>query len=90
VRDGNRHTHNFFVSQKHLGREKNAGIIDIVRNLGSEITVLIVRYDTEMVFEAAEQAIVLHHGQIIADRTPAEIEADRRVREIYMGLEQIE
>jgi len=71
-----------------LTKEENADIIEIIRNLGSEITFLIVDHDMEMVFGAAERVIVLHYGQIIADGTPGEIETDQRVREIYMGLEQ--
>ena len=70
-----------------LSREENAEIIRIIRNLGSEITVLIVDHDMEMVFEAAERVVVLHYGEVIADGTPAQIETDQRVREIYMGLE---
>jgi branched-chain amino acid transport system ATP-binding protein len=61
-------------------------VINIIKNLGSDITVLMVDHDMEMVFEVAERIIVLHYGQIIADGTPKEIQADQRVREIYMGV----
>lgn len=71
-----------------LTKEESGDIIDIIQNLESDITVLIVDHDMEMVFEAAERIIVLHYGEIMADGMPSEIEADQRVREIYLGLDE--
>jgi len=71
-----------------LTKEESADIINIIKKLGQEITVLVVDHDMGMVFELAERIIVLHYGQIIADGTPEEIQADQRVREIYMGIEE--
>lgn len=70
-----------------LTKEEGVDVIGIIKNLGSDITVLLVDHDMEMVFEVAERIIVLHYGEIIADGTPTEIQADQKVREIYMGLE---
>jgi branched-chain amino acid transport system ATP-binding protein len=71
-----------------LTKEEGVGVIGIIQKLGSEITVLMVDHDMEMVFEVAQRVIVLHYGEIIADGTPAEIQTDQRVREIYMGIEE--
>jgi branched-chain amino acid transport system ATP-binding protein len=71
-----------------LTREEGSEVIGTIKNLGSDITVLMVDHDMDMVFEVAERIIVLHYGQIIADGVPQEIQADRRVKEIYMGLEE--
>ncbi len=69
-------------------KEESADIIGIIKNLESRITVLIVDHDMDMVFELAERIIVLHYGEIITDGKPEEIQADQRVREIYMGIEE--
>ena len=69
-------------------KEESADIIGIIKNLESDITVLIVDHDMEMVFELAERIMVLHYGEVIADGTPDEIQIDQRVREIYMGVEE--
>jgi branched-chain amino acid transport system ATP-binding protein len=69
-------------------KEEGAEIIEIVRRLGTDITVLIVDHDMDMVFGLADRIIVLHYGEIIADGSPRQIQADQRVREIYMGIEE--
>jgi len=70
-----------------LTKEESAEIIDIIKNLRTNITVLIVDHDMDMVFEVAERILVLHYGQLIADGDPDQIQADQKVREIYMGVE---
>ena len=71
-----------------LTKEEGMEVISIIKNLGSDITVLMVDHDMEMVFEVAERIMVLHYGEIIVDGTPEQIQADQRVREIYMGIEE--
>jgi branched-chain amino acid transport system ATP-binding protein len=69
-------------------REEVTDIISIIRNLDSDITVLIVDHDMDMVFEAAERIIVLHFGEVITDGTPQEVKTNQKVKEIYMGIEE--
>jgi branched-chain amino acid transport system ATP-binding protein len=70
-----------------LTKEEGLEIIGVIKSLESSNTVLIVDHDMELVFEVAQRIIVLHYGEIIADGTPDEIESNRKVREIYMGIE---
>jgi branched-chain amino acid transport system ATP-binding protein len=62
----------------------------VIHELGRDITVLMVAHDIDLVFGVAERIIVLHYGQVIADGTPEEIQADPRVKEIYMGIKENE
>ena len=71
-----------------LTKEEGVEVISVIKTLSSDITVLVVDHDMEMVFGVAERIIVLHYGQIIADGTPEEIQADQRAREVYMGIEE--
>jgi branched-chain amino acid transport system ATP-binding protein len=71
-----------------LTTAESADIIDMIRDLGRDITVILVAHDMDLVFGVAERIIVLHHGELITSGTPDEISADSRVKEIYMGAEE--
>ncbi|MBA7487202.1 Lipopolysaccharide export system ATP-binding protein LptB [subsurface metagenome] len=71
-----------------LTSAESADITDMIHELGGDITVLLVAHDMDLVFGVAERIIVLHYGEIIADGPPEEIQADPRVKEIYMGIEE--
>jgi branched-chain amino acid transport system ATP-binding protein len=58
-----------------------------INSLGSDITVILVAHDMDLVFGFAERIIVLHYGEIIAEGTCDEIRHNLRVKEIYMGSE---
>jgi branched-chain amino acid transport system ATP-binding protein len=62
-------------------------IINIIYGLRTEITIILVAHDMDLVFAFAERIIAMHYGNIIAYGTPEEIKADSRVQEIYMGIE---
>ena len=51
----------------------------------SRMTVLLVEHDMEVVFRLAHRITVLHRGAAIADGTPAEVKANARVQEAYLG-----
>lgn len=49
------------------------------------LAVLFTEHDMGMVFGYASRVIVLHQGELIAAGTPAEVRADAKVREVYLG-----
>jgi branched-chain amino acid transport system ATP-binding protein len=56
-----------------------------VRDLAASIDIIIIEHDMEVVFEIAEDIIVMAQGQVLASGTPSQISADERVREAYLG-----
>jgi branched-chain amino acid transport system ATP-binding protein len=66
---------------------EGAQLVTMIRNLGPDITVVLVAHDMDLVFGMSNRIIVLHYGQIIVEGTREEIQADSRVKEIYMGIE---
>jgi ABC-type branched-subunit amino acid transport system ATPase component len=64
---------------------ESAIILDVIDRLPADIAVLIIEHDMELVFRFARRITVLVQGSILTEGTPAEIAADARVREVYLG-----
>ena len=52
----------------------------------SSITIIIIEHDMGVAFEIADRVTVLHFGEIIGEGTVEEIQQNRSVQEIYLGL----
>jgi branched-chain amino acid transport system permease protein len=59
--------------------------IALIRQLRATVTIVIVEHDMDVVFGLADRIMVLQNGATIAYGTPAEIRADERVRDAYLG-----
>jgi branched-chain amino acid transport system ATP-binding protein len=66
------------------GAERQAAVTRL-RSLPEQVTLVLVEHDLDVVFAVAQRISVLDHGVLIADGTPAEIRADHRVQEVYLG-----
>jgi ABC-type branched-subunit amino acid transport system ATPase component len=64
---------------------ENRIILDVIAQLPASVAVLIIEHDMELVFRFAQRITVLVQGAILTEGTPAEIAADARVREVYLG-----
>lgn len=63
-------------------------ILDVIEQLPESIAILIIEHDMDLVFRFARRITVLVQGGILVEGTPAEIAADARVREVYLGDRQ--
>jgi len=56
----------------------------LVRAIAPNLTILIVEHDMQVVMELAHRITVLHYGEVLAEGTPAEIQQNPRVLEVYL------
>ena len=60
-------------------------IIDVIENLPSDIALLIIEHDMDLVFRLAQRITVLVQGSVLVEGPPDAIAADTRVRQVYLG-----
>ncbi|MBS0559878.1 MAG: ABC transporter ATP-binding protein [Proteobacteria bacterium] len=60
-------------------------ILAAVDALPSDVAVLLIEHDMDLVFRFARRISVLVGGALLTEGTPDEIAADPRVREVYLG-----
>ena len=68
-----------------MSRSETERCIELIRSLSAGRTLLMVEHDMGVVFGLADRIAVLAQGELIAFGTPAEIRADARVRQAYLG-----
>lgn len=60
-------------------------LLDSLRRLPAHVTVLLVEHHMDVVTAVADQVTVLHHGQVLAQGSPADIGSHPAVAEVYLG-----
>ena len=60
-------------------------ILEVLDSLPSEIAILIIEHDMDLVFRFARRITVLAQGAVLMEGAPEEVSADGRVRQVYLG-----
>jgi len=58
--------------------------VELIRRIASDLTIMIVEHDMEVVMGLAHAITVLHYGEVLAEGAPEEIQANPRVQEVYL------
>jgi urea transport system ATP-binding protein len=58
---------------------------ELLQRIGTERTIVVIEHDMEFVRSFADIVTVMHAGKRLAEGTVAEIQADPKVQEVYLG-----
>lgn len=58
---------------------------ELLRRIGTERTVVVVEHDMDFMRSFASSVTVLHAGKVLSEGKVAQVQADPRVQEVYLG-----
>lgn len=68
--------------------EETNGTIELVNRISKRLSILVIEHDMYFIRNIAHKITVLYRGNILVEGTYAEVEADERVKNIYLGREE--
>jgi branched-chain amino acid transport system ATP-binding protein len=68
-----------------LAREEIGAVSRLIQSVAGAATILLIEHNMQVVLDLSRRISVMDRGRIIAEGTPAEIEANREVQRVYLG-----
>ncbi|HEV2604097.1 MAG TPA: ABC transporter ATP-binding protein [Microvirga sp.] len=68
-----------------LSPSERRELVEILTNLPRHIGFIIIEHDMDVALRVAESVTMMHNGRVFKEGTPAEIEQDPEVQELYLG-----
>src|SRR5215831_3210750 len=68
-----------------MSPEETDETIRLIRRIAAGRTVILVEHKMKVVMNISDRVTVLHQGQVLAEGSPAEIRANERVQQTYLG-----
>jgi len=68
-----------------LSIDERGDVLRLVTGIPRDVTIVMIEHDMDVALDFAERITVLHFGAVVVEGTRAEVVADPRTKEIYLG-----
>jgi branched-chain amino acid transport system ATP-binding protein len=68
-----------------LSQEERQQVRDLLGRVPRDVTIVMIEHDMDSALAFAERITLLHYGEVIVEGTRAEVVADPRTKEVYLG-----
>jgi branched-chain amino acid transport system ATP-binding protein len=68
-----------------MSPEETRIMMDLIVRLARDRTVILVEHKMKLVLGISDRILVLHHGELLAEGTPAEVRGNEAVKRVYLG-----
>jgi len=68
-----------------LSIDERRDVLRLVSGIPRDVTIVMIEHDMDVALDFAERITVLHFGAVVVEGTRAEVVADPRTKEIYLG-----
>jgi branched-chain amino acid transport system ATP-binding protein len=68
-----------------LSIDERQDVQQLLRAIPRDVTIVMIEHNMDVALDFAERITLLHFGEVIVEGTRAEVVADPRTREIYLG-----
>ncbi len=68
-----------------LSIDERQDVQKLLRAIPRDVTIVMIEHNMDVALEFAERITLLHFGEVIVEGTRAEVVADPRTREVYLG-----
>jgi branched-chain amino acid transport system ATP-binding protein len=68
-----------------LSQGERRTVRDLLGKIPRDVTIVMIEHDMDTALGFAERITLLHYGEVIVEGTRAEVVADPRTREVYLG-----
>ncbi len=68
-----------------LSIDERRDVRDLLMSIPRDVTMIMIEHDMDTALELADRITLLHFGQVMVEGTRAEVVADPRTREVYLG-----
>jgi branched-chain amino acid transport system ATP-binding protein len=68
-----------------LSIDERRDVQQLLNGIPREVTIVMIEHNMDVALDFADRITLLHFGEVIVEGTRAEVVADRRTREVYLG-----